>query len=138
MRSMRIATLILGLVLSFGLFIQSMLLVFGSSLTTDKNLQGAAAWGVIASLVMLIAAALAMVKPRFSMWAFGFVAFIGFVAGAASEFRDMIFWGGVGCVLGFMSWRGSLEKRGKDATDRARDDAILAAAETIRSAHAGS
>lgn len=131
---MRIATLILGLVLSFGLFIQSVLLVFGSSLTTDKNLQDAAAWGVLASLIMLIAAALAMAKPRFSMWAFGFVALIGFIAGGASEFKDMFFWAVVGCVLAFMSWRGSLEKRSKDTTDRARDDAILAAAETIRAA----
>lgn len=133
---MRLATLIIGLLLSFGLLIQSLIASAGGSLTSDKKLQDAAAWGLVAALLFVIASALAIAKPRFSMWTFAALAPICFIAGASTAFKDLIFWGGVATVLALMSWRGSIEKRKKDA-EEANDRAILlAAAETVRRAGA--
>ena len=54
---MRRATLIIGLLLSFGLLIQSLIASAGGSLTSDKKLQDAAAWGLVAALLFVIASA---------------------------------------------------------------------------------
>jgi hypothetical protein len=123
---MRIATLIVGLVLTIGLFVQSLLVSAGSSITSDKSTEGAAGWGLIASLGFLIASALVIAKPRFSLWTFVVCSAICFIAGASTAFRDLIFWGFVAAVLAFMSWRGSIEKRRRDAKEAERDAAVAA------------
>jgi hypothetical protein len=117
---MRIATLIIGLVLMLGVFIQSLLAAAGGSLAADKELQNAASWGLIVAFGFLLGSALVIAKPRFAMWTFAASAAIAILAGATSAFRDLIVWGVVAAVLSLMAWRGSVEKRRKDAADEAQ------------------
>jgi hypothetical protein len=58
------------------------------------------------------------------MWTFVVAAAIGILAGATTVFKDLIVWGIVALILGLMAWRGSLEKRKKDAEDKAGREAL--------------
>lgn len=134
---MRIATLIIGLVLTLGVFIQSVIASAGGSLTEDKELEDAAAWGVLVALCYLVGSALVLAKPRFSMWTYALAALIGVLAGATSAFSDLIVWGVVAAILALMSWRGSVEKRRRDAEEADERRALLEAAARIRQAESG-
>jgi hypothetical protein len=126
---MRIATLIIGLVLMLGVFVQSLIAAAGGSLASDKDLQNAAAWGILVALGYLVGSALVVAKPRFSMWTFATVGLIGILAGATSAFSDLIVWGSIALILAAVSWRGSIEKRRKDVVeDQHRADVALTAA----------
>lgn len=125
---LRIAALILGLILSFGLFVQSALLAtvesIDDALNDRKNESTGGAVGILVALIMLIAAALVMAKPRFSMWTFAVGAVVALLGGAFGDFSDLIIWGIASLVLALLAWRGSIEKREKDAEDRVGRDAI--------------
>lgn len=118
---MRIATLILGLVLSVGLFMQS-LLIFGLSGAIEDEASGAAgALGLFAAFLWLVAAALVISVPRVSLALYIVAALACF--GGASNFPDLTFWGIVSLVLAafaFLGWRG---KRKADAEKRLLLDA---------------
>ena len=125
---MRVAALILGLILSFGLFIQSALVGVGESIDDSLNNREqestGGAVGILVSLVYLVASALVLAKPRFSMWTFGAGAVLAVIGALSSDFTDLWFWAVVGGVLGLLSWRGSREKRMKDEEERAGREAI--------------
>lgn len=108
---MRIAALILGIVLTLGVFVQSLLAAAGGTLTADKKLQDAAAWGIIVAACYLIGSAFVIAKPRFAMWTFAVAAATGIAAGATTPFKDLLVWGGVAVALALIAWRGSVEKR---------------------------
>jgi hypothetical protein len=130
--TMRIAVLVLGLILAFGLFMQSLLLAAAESiddaLNARENEATGGSVGVLVALVYLVASALVIAKPRFSMWAFASGAVIAIIGSASTAFADLMVWGIVGVVLALLSWRGSIEKRAKDAEDRAGREAIQALA----------
>ena len=125
---MRVAALILGLILSFGLFIQSVLLATAESLddalNNRENESESGGVGVLVSLVYLIASALVIAKPRFSMWTFAIGAVIAVLGAVSTDFSDLWFWAVVGAILAVLSWRASIEKRQKDAEERAGREAI--------------
>lgn len=129
---MRIATLIIGLVLMLGVFLQSLIAAAGGSLAADKRLQDAAAWGILVALGFLVASALVVAKPRFSIWTFAVSALIGILAGTTTPFKDLTVWGAAALVLALLSWRGSVEKRHKDAAIAQRHAELLNAAESLR------
>jgi hypothetical protein len=124
----RVAALILGLILSFALFIQSLLISAGESIDDALNDRQAEAEngsvGVLVALLMLVASALVIAKPRFSMWAFTVSALIAVLGAATGDFVDLWFWAVVAAILAVLSWRGSIEKRKKDAEERAGREAI--------------
>jgi hypothetical protein len=120
----RVATLVIGLVLMLGVFVQSLAAAAGGSLLEDKEMQDAAAYGILVSLGYLIGSATVLALPRFAMWTFVVAAAIGILAGATTVFKDLIVWGIVALILGLMAWRGSLEKRKKDAEDKAGREAL--------------
>jgi hypothetical protein len=123
---MRIATLILGLVLCVGLFIQS-LLIFGLSGAIDDEASAAAgALGLLAAFLWLIAAVLVIPAPRGSLALF-LLAAVACFAGA-NNFPDLSFWGAISlglAVFAFFGWRG---KRKADSERRL----LLAAAQSQR------
>lgn len=120
---MRVATLIIGLILFFVVLIQSLLIATGEAILGEEESKGAV--GVLVAVGYLIASALVLAKPRFAMWTFAVTAAIGILAGLTTDFSDLLVWGIVAIVLALMSWRGSIEKRGKDAEERAGRDALV-------------
>ena len=93
---MRVATLIIGLILTLGLFIQSLTITaaetIDDALNDRKTEAENGAWGVLTSLLYLVASALVIAKPRFSMWTFAAGGLVAIIAGAATDFSDLIIW----------------------------------------------
>ena len=79
---MRVATLVIGLVLMLGVFIQSLAAAAGGSLLEDKEMQDAAALGILVALGYVIGSATVLALPRFAMWTFVATGVIGICAGA--------------------------------------------------------
>jgi hypothetical protein len=125
---MRIATLILGLVLTIGLFLQSALVATAESiadaLDEEETQSDGGGVGILVSLGFLIASALVIAKPRFAMWTFAGSAVVAFIGGASTDFSDLYVWGIVGLVLAAMAWRGSVEKRRSDALEQEQREQI--------------
>lgn len=116
---MRIAVLILALATCFFLFLQSALINgFTQEGTSDNT---AAAFGVLMSLLLLISAAVVIPVPRVAMSLLVIVGVIGIIAGASSEFSDLIVWGIWGFLLSFMAYLGFRGKRKQQAKETARD-----------------
>lgn len=113
---MRIATLVLGLVLSFGLFMQSLLVNGLSDAVNDEASEVAGALGLLAAFLWLVAAAVVIPAPRAAM-ALYLVAAVTCFAGA-SDFPDLAVWGVLSlglAVFALFGWRG---KRKADAEKR--------------------
>lgn len=125
---MRLATLILGLILSFGLFIQSLTISAAETLSDSLNDRKAEAEngsvGVLVALIYLVASALVIAKPRFAGGTFAAGAVVAAIGAAGTDFTDLWLWAIVGAVLALMSWRGSVEQRTEEAEERAGREAI--------------
>jgi hypothetical protein len=119
---MRIAVLIIGLVLSVGLFWQSILITGLSDIANDEQSQGAGAIGVLMAIIWLVACGFVLPKPRISMVLFGIAALLG-VAGW-SDFSDLQVWSGISVVLALFSYLGYRGKMKQQAKEDARDAAM--------------
>jgi uncharacterized membrane protein YjfL (UPF0719 family) len=120
---MRIAALILGLVFSFILFLQSFA-VFGlSSAIEQEDSAGAGAVGVLAAVLWLVAAAMAIGFPLASTIIFSLTSIILF--GVSGSFPDLAVWGGVALFLAFLSflgWRGKKKEVREKTAERIRQE----------------
>lgn len=118
---MRIATLIIGGVLSIALFIQSLLVSALSDAANTEHDGADGAMGILMALMWLVAVGLVIPLPVASAVLFGLAGVIGLVSAGALDFPDLAYWGVVSLFLAGMSlfgWRG---KRKKDAKEKARD-----------------
>src|SRR5579884_4215474 len=125
---MRVATLIIGLVLSVGLFIQSVLVAGLSSLGDDKQMQASGAAGFWMAFLWVVAAALVIAFPRVSLVLFVLAALLGFAG--ADHFPDLWIWGSGSLILALFSYLGYLGKR----HEQAKQDALLDTANAVRAA----
>lgn len=124
---MRVAVLIIGLLLSVGLFLQSLAGNALTSIAEDEGGQGATAIGVFMALIWVVASAIVIAKPRISMVLFGISAVFG-VAGW-SDFPDLKFWSGVAvflAVLSYLGYRGKMKQQAKEAERDATMQQLLA------------
>jgi len=135
---LRLATLITSLVLSFGLFIQSLVVSLGGSVSQDlaqnsadrsegEQLSGAGALGVVSALLWLIGAGFVISRPKVAVWLFGIAAPLLLMAGA-SGFSDAFIWAFVSAGFALMSWRGITERARKQEQEAAAFQANVAAA----------
>lgn len=117
---MRYAVLIIGLMLTIGLFFQSMAGSALSGLAEDDELGNAAAIGVWMAFLWLVACGFVIPKPRVSAVLFLLAAPFG--ALGWSEFPDLQFWSVVSAGLAVMSYLGFRGKQKDRAKEEQRDD----------------
>jgi hypothetical protein len=141
----RLATLIISLVLSFGLFIQSLVVSFGGSVGEEfaqssaerqeaEQLSGAAGLGIVSALLWLVGAAFVMSRPKVAVWLYGIAAPLLLGAGAAG-FTDGFIWAFVSTGFALMSWRGVKERVRKQEQEAAAFQAnVVAAAAALQAA----
>ena len=103
---MRIAVTIISLALMLVVFAQSCAASVGGSLSEDDDLSGGGAVGFLIGLLYLLGGAFALGVPRISVVTFSIAAVLGVLAGATTDFRDLIIWGIVAAILAAMSFRG--------------------------------
>ena len=115
---MRIATLIISLVLSMALLVQSCAVYAASSVvgslseegTTDKTeadaTAGGGAVGIFMALLWLVAAGFVMAKPKVSMWLFSVAAVFGVIGVRTGLLRRCSIWAGASALFAAASWRG--------------------------------
>ena len=141
----RLATLIISLVLSLGLFFQSCAVAVGGSVSDSlsttaqdkqeaQDLAGGGAFGVLAALMWLVAAGLVMSKPKASMWIF-IAAAVSCLIGGATGFSDLFIWAAISLIFALMSWRGTKERENQEAEKRSRYQADVNAAAAAGAAH---
>lgn len=121
---MRIATLIIGLVLTVGLFFQSLTVSVLSDAVNTEDDGADGALGVGISVIWLVACALVIPWPLVSMFLFGFGGVLGLAGGASTEFSDLTVWGIISFILAlfsFLGWRGKKKQRAEEA---ARDEQL--------------
>ncbi len=123
---MRVATLVIGLILVIGLFIQSVLISGLSDMANDEDTGTAAAVGVLMALIWVFGCALVIPAPRVAMILFALAGVVGFAA--SGNFPDLAFWGGVSFVLALFSLLGWRGKRKTDRREEERDALIRKAA----------
>ena len=119
---MRVVVLIIGLILSFGLFWQSVLVTGLSGMANDDKSQGAGSLGVLMGIMWLVACGFVLAKPRISMGIFVVSALLGFAG--ASEFPDLQLWAILAlglAALSYLGYRGKMNEQAK-ADER---DALL-------------
>lgn len=131
---MRITTLIIGLVLSIGLFIQSLTVAaLGDAANTEDDGAGGAL-GILLALSWVVASALVIPFPLVSMIFFGLGGIIGIAGGSSTEFTDLTVWGVVSLVLAlfsFFGWRGKKKQQAKETARDAQLSASLAAQQNM-------
>jgi hypothetical protein len=110
---MRIAVLVIGLMLTIGLFIQAFVIAGLSDMANDEDTGAAAAIGILMALMWLVSCGLVLPLPRVSMILFIIAGALGFLA--ASDYPDLAFWGGISLVLALFSYFGYRGKRTSDA-----------------------
>lgn len=123
---MRVATLIIGLMLVIGLFLQSVLVGGLSEVAGDDDSSSAAAVGVLMALMWIFGCALVIPLPRLAMIIFGLAGVLGFAV--SGTFPDLGVWGGISLVLALFSYFGWRGKRKADRRERERDALIRQAA----------
>jgi hypothetical protein len=135
---MRRATQIISLVLMVALGIQSCAVFVGGSAVESLSttaaeqqegevLAGAGAFGVLAALLWLVAAAFVMSRPKVAVWVYGGASLCCLI-GAAAGFEDLWIWMVVSVIFTLMSWRGIGEKREQEEEERSRYRADVQAA----------
>lgn len=135
---MRLATLIISLILSLVVFLQSCAATVGGALgeefgegnaeiTEAQDLSAGGAFGMFAAFFWIVGAGLVIAKPKASMWLYGVAALCLLIAGSAG-YGDGYIWAGASVIFALMSWRGIRERRDKEERDRARYQADIAAA----------
>lgn len=108
---MRIATMIISLILTLIVGLQSCTLYAGGSMTRDQGISGGGAIGIVIALLFLIGGAFAMGVPKLSTFAFGLAGLLGIAVGSGGTFRDLTIWGVVAIILAVMSYFGDRELR---------------------------
>ncbi|TNC07638.1 hypothetical protein FF100_31650 [Methylobacterium terricola] len=108
---MRIAVLIIGLCLSFAIFLQSCAVSFGADVAKNQDLAEGGALGVLVALLFIIGAAFALGLPRLSGSIFLLAGLIGNVAGRTTKFHDLNYWGAAALILSLMAFLGNRELR---------------------------
>lgn len=116
---MRIAVLIIGLVLTVGMFIQAVIVGGLSSAVNDEATGESAAVGVLMALLWLISCGFVIPMPRVSMVLFAIAGLLGFAA--SGNFPDLAVWGGASLVLSVLSYFGYRGKRKADRKEAERD-----------------
>ena len=136
---MRIATLIISLIVSVFLTVQSFAVMAAGGISSSfsdnaadkaagEDLSDGGAAGIWTAIFWVIAAGFVLAKPKVSMWLFG-IASLFCVAGAAtSEFSDLWIYAVISAAFCAASRAGIKEKANKDEQDRARYQADLAIA----------
>src|SRR5690606_4414165 len=119
---MRLAVLIVGLVLTIGLFIQSATVGTLSEVADDQETSSAAAGGIFMALIWLFAVALVIPLPRVAMVMFVLAGLLGFAG--VSELPDLAFWSVISFVLAALSYFGYRGKRQAEAKEKARDELL--------------
>jgi len=136
---MRIANLIITLIVSIFLTIQSFAVMAAGSLSESfsesasekaqgESLSGGGACGIVAAILWVVAAAFVMAKPKVSMWVFAVAGVFCFLGAAASEFSDLWIYGGISAAFFAMARAGVKEKAKAEERDQVRYQADLALA----------
>jgi hypothetical protein len=136
---MRIATLIISLIVSIFLTIQSFAIMaaggISSSLSDNaadkaagENLSSGGAAGIWAAIFWVVGAGFVLVKPKVSMWIFGASAVICVIGAASSEFSDLWIYAVISAAFCAASRAGVKEKAKQDEEKRAAYQADLVAA----------
>jgi len=86
---MRVATLVIGLILVIGLFIQSLLISGLSDMANNEDTGAAAAVGILMALVWIFGCALVIPFPRVAMVLFSLAGVLGFAA--SGDFPDLAY-----------------------------------------------
>ena len=127
---MRIATLIIGLFLTVGLFIQSLTVSALSDAANTKDDGADGALGVGISVIWLVAIALVIPWPLVSVVLFSLGGVLGLAGGSSTEFSDLTIWGVVSFILAlfaFLGWRGKKKQQAKEAArDAQLQQSVLA------------
>lgn len=116
---MRIATGIIGLVFSVGMFLQTMAVYGLSNLGDDDATTQAGAVGLLAAFLMFVGGALVFGLPRLALVVFVLSALSAFAG--SGDFPDLAYWGGLALVLAamsFLGWRGKRRAEVKERLDR--------------------
>lgn len=141
---MRIATLIISLIVSLFLTIQSFAVMAAGGISSSlsesgadkkaaEDLSSAGAIGILVAILWVIAAAFVIAKPKVSVIIFGISGFLC-IAGASSDFTDLRIYGFVAVAFALMSRFGIKEKANKDEQDRVRYQAdLVVAAQALKS-----
>jgi hypothetical protein len=117
---MRLAALIIGLIVGIIMLSQSILLTplveeseELARITNDQEhieeaeeISVAAGGGLFIAIIMILAAGLAVKYPRASTVLFLIAAAMTIPIGGKSEFYDLMFWGALSAVCGFLSYFG--------------------------------
>jgi hypothetical protein len=126
----RIATLVIGLVLSIGLFIQSVTVGALSDAVNDEQDGAGGGAGMIMALIWVVACGLVIPLPRVSMVLFAVAGVIGVASAGPLDFPDLVVWGIISFVLAvfsFFGWRGKKKQQAKEAERDATLQQSLAA-----------
>jgi hypothetical protein len=127
---MRIAVLIIGLMLTIGLFIQSLLIAALSDAANSEHDGADGGTGMVMALMWLVACGLVIPFPLVSVVLFAVAGLIGVVSAGPLDFPDLAVWGVVSFVLAVFSifgWRGKIKKERKEAARDAAHAQSLAA-----------
>ena len=108
---LRLATTIIALVLMLIVGLQSCAAYVGGGVTSNQDLSGAGAVGLLIALLFLIGAAFAIGVPIVSVGSFVLAALLALAVGFTSEFVDLRIWGFVSLVLAVMSYSGFRARR---------------------------
>ena len=125
---MRIATLVIGLVLVIGLFLQSVVVGGLSEAAGNDESSSAAAVGVLMALLWVFGCALVIPLPRVAMVLFALAGVCGLAA--AANFPDLAIWGVISLVLALFSFFGWRGKRTADRRERERDELLRRATQS--------
>lgn len=130
---MRLFTLIVGILLSIGFFIQAFLVTGVSSAFGDEGGSTAGALGVLGALLLLVGSALVIGLPLASTIVFGLAALLLFAATGSfgGDYGDLQFWAWLALLLAvsaFFGWRGKkkadAEKLEEKMRQRQRDELL--------------
>jgi hypothetical protein len=118
-RGLRIATLVISLVLTFLVGLQSCAVYGLSSVAGQQSAAGGGAVGVLVALLYLLGAAFVLGLPTVSTVCFALAGLFGIAVGMNSAFKDLPIWGAVGLILAGMSFfaRGR-KRRGQKSSPR--------------------
>lgn len=116
---MRIAVLVIGLILTIFLFVQSALVTGLSNASGHKETQQSGSFGILMAVIWIVACGLVIPVPRVSMILFAVAALFGFVF--SGQFSDLKIWAVVSLVLALFSYFGYRGKRKADAKEAERD-----------------
>ena len=101
--------MIISLVLTLVIGLQSCAVVAGGGLAQDRVMSGSGAGGILVALLFVIGGAFAMGVPKVSTLAFMLAAILGFIIGTNGGFADLTIWAGAAAILAVMSYFGDRE-----------------------------